>query len=62
MFDPGSQVSGTITYKGQTFEFSARVAWAKQGDVRLGIRGRMGVQITGIAPGYYVLLEADTKA
>jgi hypothetical protein len=54
---PGTDVNGTITFQGQTFEFSGCVTWAKEGDARLGIRGRMGIRFTGIAPGFFLLLH-----
>jgi len=50
---PGSQVSGNLTYHGKMFEFSGKIAWAKEGDIRLGLRGRMGIQFTGISPEFY---------
>jgi hypothetical protein len=55
---PGSPVSGTITYHGQTFDFSGQVAWAKEGDIRLGLRGRMGIQFAAIAPDFSSLVRA----
>jgi hypothetical protein len=47
---PGSEVTGTIVYHGEAYAFSGRVQWAKAGDIRLGIRGRMGIQFTTVAP------------
>jgi len=57
VMNPGARVSGTLTYRSETFEFTGVVAWAKQGDARLGIRGRLGLQFDGISPGFYALLS-----
>jgi hypothetical protein len=55
---PGSPVGGTITYHGQTFDFSGHVAWAKEGDIRLGLRGRMGVEFSAISPDFFTLVKS----
>lgn len=44
----GSVISGTISLKGQEFSFEGKVAWAKAGDMRLNMRGKMGVAFTRI--------------
>ena len=46
VFPKGTAVKGTLLVDGHEFEFSGRVAWAKQGDFRLNMRGRMGVAFT----------------
>ncbi len=46
VFPKGTAVKGTLLVDGQEYEFSGRVAWAKQGDFRLNMRGRMGVTFT----------------
>ena len=46
VFPKGTVVKGTLLVDSQDFEFSGRVAWAKQGDFRLNMRGRMGVVFT----------------
>jgi hypothetical protein len=46
VFPKGTAVKGTVLVEGHEFEFSGRVAWAKQGDFRLNMRGRMGVAFT----------------
>jgi hypothetical protein len=46
VFPKGTAVKGTLLVEGRDFEFSGRVAWAKQGDFRLNMRGRMGVAFT----------------
>ena len=50
VFPKGTAVKGTILVEGHEFEFSGRVAWAKQGDFRLNMRGRMGVAFTDAPP------------
>jgi PilZ domain-containing protein len=46
VFPKGTAVKGTLLVDGQEYDFSGRVAWAKQGDFRLNMRGRMGVTFT----------------
>ena len=46
VFPKGTVVKGTLLVDDQEFDFSGRVAWAKQGDFRLNMRGRMGVTFT----------------
>jgi hypothetical protein len=46
VFPKGTAVKGMLLVEGHEFEFSGRVAWAKQGDFRLNMRGRMGVAFT----------------
>jgi len=46
VFPKGTAVKGTLLVDGEEFPFSGRVAWAKQGDFRLNMRGRMGVTFT----------------
>lgn len=48
VFPKGTAVKGTLTVDGTEYEFSGRVAWAKQGDFRINLRGRMGVCFTDI--------------
>jgi hypothetical protein len=40
---PGTPVEGIIQVNGRDIPYAGRVVWAKAGDVRLGIRGRIGV-------------------
>src|SRR5687768_15997618 len=54
---PGTQVVGLIEAKGQQFNFTGRVAWAKPGDARMNLRGRMGVQFIEIAPEFSAVLH-----
>ena len=46
VFPKGTAVKGTIVVDGREYDFSGRVAWAKQGDFRQNLRGRMGVAFT----------------
>ena len=46
VFPKGTAVKGTIVVDGREYDFSGRVSWAKQGDFRLNLRGRMGVAFT----------------
>ena len=48
VFPKGTAVKGNLLVDGTEFEFSGRVAWAKQGDFRINLRGRMGVCFTDL--------------
>jgi len=39
----GSPVAGSIRVHGKDHPFSGRVAWAREGNARMNIRGRMGI-------------------
>ncbi|MBX5481226.1 MAG: PilZ domain-containing protein [Myxococcaceae bacterium] len=52
---PGSPVSGRIRVHGRDVEFHGVVAWAKPGDPRLQLRGRMGVKLSHPAAPYLEL-------
>jgi hypothetical protein len=39
----GSPVAGVIRVGGKDHPFEGRVAWAKDGDARMNVRGRMGI-------------------
>ena len=43
---PGTPVEGSIHVKGTEVAFAGRVAWARPGEARMNLRGRMGVQFT----------------
>jgi len=46
VFPMGTAVKGNLMVDDVEYPFSGRVAWAKQGDFRLNMRGRMGVTFT----------------
>ncbi len=54
---PGTDVSGSISIQGQQFDFTGKVCWAKQGDVRMSVRGKYGVRFTGIANRFFELFQ-----
>jgi hypothetical protein len=44
----GTRVEGTILENGKAVPYAGRVAWARAGEARLGIPGRIGVEFTNI--------------
>lgn len=46
---PGMQVQGSIVIAGKEYPFSGKIAWARAGEPRVNLRGRIGVTFTGIA-------------
>jgi hypothetical protein len=59
---PGTAVEGSISAKGTEFAFAGRVAWAKPGDARMGLRGRMGVCFTQVSPDFLHLVELPSSS
>src|SRR5687767_13706041 len=53
VFRPGTVLHGAITLDGREFPFTGEVSWAKAGDPRMSLRGRIGVRFTGIANAFY---------
>ncbi len=53
---PGAPVEGFIDVAGAELRFRGRIAWARAGDLTLGLRGRMGVQFADGLPGIDLLL------
>jgi hypothetical protein len=49
---PGTPVEGKIQVRGADVPFTGRVVWARPGDPYLGLRARMGVLFTRLAPGF----------
>ncbi len=47
---PGSAIQGTITVGDKELPFTGKVAWAKPGDARMGVRGRFGVRFDVTLP------------
>jgi len=46
----GSAVSGAIQLNGSDIPYAGEVAWVRPGDPRIGLRGRIGVRFTRLAP------------
>jgi hypothetical protein len=46
----GDHLEGLIHLGGRDASFAGRVAWAREGDARLNLRGRMGVCFVQIDP------------
>jgi hypothetical protein len=46
----GTLVKGTILLDGQDRSFTGRVAWARRGDFRMNLTGRMGVEFLEVDP------------
>lgn len=57
---PGALVEGTILANGRVHSYAGLVAWAKAGDVRLGIPGRIGVGFTNVESTFPGLLGSGT--
>lgn len=55
---PGTPVVGQIRLPDVDVVFVGEVAWAKPGDARMNLRGRMGVRFSRIRPDFAALLEA----
>lgn len=59
---PGQMVHGAITLCGREFAFTGEVSWARAGDPRMSVRGRMGVRFTGIDNDFFELFRAELVA
>jgi len=46
VFLPGAPVEGSILAGGIDLPFRGRIAWSRPGDVTLGLRGCMGIELT----------------
>ncbi len=55
---PGSSVKGVIQLNGVDVPYAGDVAWAKPGDARIGLRGRIGVRFTQLSPDVRRLFES----
>jgi len=55
---PGTAVDGIIRARGAEYAYSGRVVWARPGDPRLNLRGRMGIEFLTVAPGLVALLAS----
>jgi len=49
---PGTPVEGSFQLKERQVVFEGHVVWAKAGDARANIRGRMGIRFSRVGPGY----------
>jgi hypothetical protein len=55
---PGTPVEGTFQLKeGGQVRFEGHVVWARAGDARVNIRGRMGIRFTRVGPGLADLMQ-----
>lgn len=50
---PGTTVHGVLPFAGRDFPFTGVVVWARAGEPRLHLRGRVGVRFTGIDNAYF---------
>jgi hypothetical protein len=57
---PGTPVEGTILIGGRALAYTGNVVWARAGDVRLGLRGRIGVGFVSADALLPALLREDT--
>jgi hypothetical protein len=61
----GTLVEGTLRLGDQELKYEGQVVWARPGDLRLNLRGRIGVRFTRLPEGAERLLAAlqrDTAA
>ena len=59
---PGTMVHGALTVDGREFPFTGEVSWARAGDPRLSVRGRVGIRFTGIDNEFYALYAAKPRS
>jgi len=55
---PGTPVEGSMHVKGAEVAFSGRVAWARPGESRMNLRGRVGIRFTRVPKDFERLVEA----
>lgn len=55
---PGTQVEGSLHVKGTEVAFAGKVAWAKPGESRMNLRGRIGVRFTRVPSDFERLVAA----
>jgi hypothetical protein len=58
---PGTQVRGVLPLAGRDFPFTGVVVWARAGEPRLQVRGRVGVRFTGIANAYFEAYQRESR-
>lgn len=54
---PGTLVHGHLHLADREFPFTGEVTWAKAGDPRMSVRGRIGVRFTGIDNDFFTLFR-----
>jgi len=54
---PGTDLQGSIELCGETYPFTGKVCWAKAGEPRMSLRGRIGVRFTGIPNAFFTSLQ-----
>jgi hypothetical protein len=59
VLQPGTTVNGTITLAGRDFEYVGLVRWARSGDARIRVTGRMGVRFLQVPTEFAGLLAQD---
>jgi hypothetical protein len=59
---PGTTVHGVLPFAGHEFPFTGVVVWARAGEPRINLRGRIGVRFTGIDNGYFTAYAAASGA
>lgn len=55
---PGTPLNGSISLAGREFQFTGEVSWARAGEPRMSVRGRVGVRFTGIDNDFFTLFRA----
>ena len=60
VLQPGTTVKGTITLAGRDFEYVGLVRWARSGDARIRLTGRMGVRFLQIPTEFARLLAQES--
>jgi len=55
---PGTPVEGSLYVEGSEVAFAGLVAWAKRGEARMNLRGRMGVRFTRIPYDFRRMVES----
>ncbi len=56
---PGGPVHGSLQLSGASYDFTGVVSWAKAGDPRLCVRGRIGVRFTGISNDFFTAFSRE---
>ncbi len=59
---PGGTITGTVSIGGLDLPFEGLVAWATQGDLRVGLRARSGIRFTKVSDGFAAALKVNRPA